>query len=135
MCKKGFSTSSFLKEHTRVHTKEKPYVCEVCNKAFSQANILKSHVWTHTKEKPYVCEVCNKGFSQNRQLKTHLWAHTKEKPYVYYERFNLADRKRRAADRVNLKRSKYHLRCSLAGVKNAGKSQPEEAVNTTFAAD
>ncbi|GFY63616.1 hypothetical protein TNIN_193531 [Trichonephila inaurata madagascariensis] len=51
---------------------------------------------------------------------------------IYYERFNLGDRKRRSRNAKPqtewTRRGQYHLRCSLAGVKSAGKNQQEEGL-------
>ncbi|PRD33052.1 UNVERIFIED_CONTAM: zinc finger protein [Trichonephila clavipes] len=82
ICNQAFSRRGNLNTHLRIHTKEKPHVCEICNKAFSVKSNLKTHLRVHTKEKPHICEICNKAFSQSCVLKKHLRIHTKEKPYV-----------------------------------------------------
>jgi uncharacterized Zn-finger protein len=39
----------------RLHTKEKPYMCNVCGKTMSMQSHLVQHMRIHTGERPYKC--------------------------------------------------------------------------------
>jgi KRAB domain-containing zinc finger protein len=55
ICGRGFSVKSYLHNHIRTHTGDKPYKCDVCGKGFSQNSILQNHIKTHSGDKPYKC--------------------------------------------------------------------------------
>ena len=71
-----------MKRHQGAHTQEKPYKCKLCPKQFNQHVNLKRHLRVHSGEKPFLCEFCPKQFNQRANLKTHLRVHTGEKPFL-----------------------------------------------------
>nr|XP_020475567.1 zinc finger protein 37 homolog isoform X2 [Monopterus albus] len=76
VCSKLLANSGSLRNHMKLHTGEKPHICQHCGKCFSQKGNLQCHLRIHNGEKPYPCTECNQTFSQKPELRRHMFAHT-----------------------------------------------------------
>lgn len=69
---KVFAKKSLLERHFLVHTKQKPFVCDICGKTFNQRSTLKTHSLVHSKIQEFVCILCGLKFSQKVNLRIHM---------------------------------------------------------------
>nr|XP_048674313.1 zinc finger protein 572-like [Caretta caretta] len=76
----GFSISSQLIRHRRIHIGEWLYTCWDCGKSFSQGTDLATDQRSHTDERPYTCPDCGKGFSDSSSRLRHHRLHIRDAP-------------------------------------------------------
>ncbi|XP_025829646.1 zinc finger protein 26-like [Agrilus planipennis] len=80
ICQKTFTSRFRLRQHSYLHSGEKPVECKVCKKRFSLTYIAK-HLQTHTGGKRFKCKICEKSYRYSDTLKAHMYSHTGEKPH------------------------------------------------------
>ncbi len=80
-CGRIFKTAVHLRSHLRLHSGERPFVCQECGQRFRQKSSLLAHRRGHEGVRPYCCEVCGKTFREPSTLKAHSRVHTGAKPY------------------------------------------------------
>ena len=65
-----FKTPHELTYHSRVHTDERPFVCDECDKKFKSSQDLKQHLRCHTGERPFKCDKCKMSFTVREFVET-----------------------------------------------------------------
>ncbi|XP_066583039.1 zinc finger protein 892-like [Prorops nasuta] len=82
MCGKIYSDSKCLKIHIQsVHSKLRPYVCNVCGHSSAKKAMLQMHLRQHTGDKPFNCELCEYKTGDHNSLRRHVMRHTGVRPY------------------------------------------------------
>lgn len=77
ICSYSTDIKTNIKQHSFVHSGERPYKCEVCSRGFTQLHVLKSHMLIHTGEKPHTCNICKRSFRHASSLSVHMHTHLK----------------------------------------------------------
>src|SRR5258706_9951659 len=57
-------------------TAKKKHECTVCGKAFERVSNLKQHSIIHSGEKPFKCDTCGKCFNRKGHLNRHKMIHS-----------------------------------------------------------
>ena len=77
-CSKAFSDLKNLRKHVKaIHREPDNYKCQVCSKHLASRQALREHSYLHTGERPYVCRHpgCQMSFRQGSQLSVHKRTH------------------------------------------------------------
>uniref|UniRef100_A0A224XGV0 Putative zn finger n=1 Tax=Panstrongylus lignarius TaxID=156445 RepID=A0A224XGV0_9HEMI len=81
-CGKTFCDSKALKKHVKaVHSKLKPYSCQVCGHCSATKNMLRIHLRQHSGDKPFACPACSYSTGDHNSLRRHWMRHTGVRPY------------------------------------------------------
>ena len=67
-----------FRQHLKIHTGVKPFVCDICSRSFRKKAHMEEHRRIHTGEKPFVCEICSREAIQSIFLSLdiffdHIW--------------------------------------------------------------
>lgn len=77
LCGKIYADSKCLKNHIQaVHSKLRPYVCNVCGHSSARKAMLQMHLRQHTGDKPFSCHLCEYKTGDHNSLRRHIMRHT-----------------------------------------------------------
>ena len=113
-CSKSSKKTTALKNHNRIHNKEKPFTCQYCKKSFAKSSELKVHQRTHTGERPFKCKHCNKSFTQSSHLGAHQRIHTGERSFQCKHCGKLFNQSGNLERHIRFIREKNHSSASIA---------------------
>ncbi|XP_066442668.1 zinc finger protein 154-like [Eleutherodactylus coqui] len=76
-----FPQDTYLHNNQKTHQNVNQYQCLECGKWFTHKANLERHERIHRDERPYPCSECGKCFTQKSDLIKHQRIHTGEKPF------------------------------------------------------
>ena len=72
MCGESSTASGLVHLSRERDERERKYPCTYCDKKFKRNAHLSNHLRLHTGEKPFVCQACSCAFAQESALRYHL---------------------------------------------------------------
>ncbi|CAG2066876.1 unnamed protein product [Timema podura] len=82
-----FARDRGLRDHSVIHSGQRPHKCEDCGKCFMLSSMLASHRLghrgkrPHSGRRPHGCEECGKRFTEKYNLITHSLIHSGLRPH------------------------------------------------------
>ncbi|KAH9508477.1 hypothetical protein Btru_055299 [Bulinus truncatus] len=81
VCNRLFRGNSYLRQHMRSHTGDRPYRCHQCDRSFTTRDILKKHMYVHKEQRDFKCGECGKLFKSLSHVRQHLRIHMQERSF------------------------------------------------------